>query len=93
MAARIRRTRILQPQESPEDAAYIYGHVQSAGMVVYLAEAAGLDTNVMQHASLLATNTAGNKAAVTAAARRVVPWSLVCKGLWPKPCQPNEDVV
>ena len=65
------------------DAAYIYSHVQSAGMVVYLAEAAGLDTNVVQHAFLLATNTAGNKAAVTAAARRVVPWPLVCQALWP----------
>jgi hypothetical protein len=52
-------------------------------MVVYLAEAAGLDTNVVQRAFRLATNTAGNKAAVTAAARRVVPWPLVCKSLWP----------
>ena len=52
-------------------------------MVVYLAEAAGVETNAVRHAYLLATNTVGNKAAVTAAARRVVPWPLVCKGLWP----------
>ncbi len=68
MAARIRRPRILQPHAPQRDAAYIYNHVQSAGMVVYLAEAAGLDTNVVQRAFRLATNTAGNNAAVTAAA-------------------------
>jgi hypothetical protein len=65
------------------DAAYIYSHVQSAGMVVYLGEAAGVSTNVVTHAFIVATTSPGNRSAVTAATRRIMPWAMVCRSLWP----------
>jgi hypothetical protein len=65
------------------DAAYIYSHLQCASMLVYLGEAAGVETNAVHHAFLIATNTAGNRSAVSGATRRVLPWAMVCKALWP----------
>jgi hypothetical protein len=66
------------------DAAFIYSHVQSASMVVYLGEAAGVETARVKAAFHVATTSAfRNRAALTAATRRALPWSLVAKALWP----------
>lgn len=64
------------------DAAYIYNHVQNTGMVVYLAEAALVEEDLVRSAFRAATETSGNKAAVTAAVRRILPWYKVCRRLW-----------
>ena len=65
------------------DAEYIWTHLQCAPMLVYLAEAAGVETNAVQHAFIHCAHTRGNRSAIAAAARRILPWGLVAKGLWP----------
>lgn len=65
------------------DAAYIYSHLQCASMLVYLGEAGGVPTNVVHHAFLKATTTPGNRSAVSAVTRRIMPWPMVAKALWP----------
>ncbi len=64
------------------DAAYIWSHLQCAGMLIYLAEAAGVETDIVRRAVQIATTAAGNRAAVSAATRRVLPWPRVCRALF-----------
>jgi hypothetical protein len=64
------------------DAGFIWSHLQCAGMLIYLAEAAGVETATVRRAVQIATTAAGNCAAVSAATRRVLPWPRVCRALF-----------
>lgn len=66
-----------------EDARAVYMRVQNVGMVIWLAEAATVEIGRVRQAAMIAANTRGNVAQQTAAARRLLPWIPVYKGLWP----------
>ena len=65
------------------DAAAVYNRLQCVGMVIWLAESAGIPANTVRHAALRAARSSGNVARQTAAARQLLPWVMVAKALWP----------
>lgn len=65
------------------DAAMVYNRLQCVGMVIWLAESAGVPANTVRHAALRAAQSPGNVARQTAAARQLLPWAMVAKALWP----------
>lgn len=65
------------------DASYIYSHLQCAPMIVYLGEAAGVATETVQRAAHACVHSHGNRSAVSAATRRIMPWTMVCRAIWP----------
>jgi hypothetical protein len=63
------------------DAAFAYNHIQCPGMLLWIIEAAGLDSEVVE-AARSAANGVGHHSAKVAAIRRCAPWSLVYHALF-----------
>jgi hypothetical protein len=59
------------------DAGYVYGHIQCAPMLLWLAEAAGLPKSTLTSAKQAVLKAGTSPAGQCAALRRVIPWSHV----------------
>lgn len=68
---------------SISDASVVYNRVQNLGMIVWLAEAAGVHTGRVKQAHMTSTALGGRVAAQCGAARKLLPWAMVAKALWP----------
>lgn len=65
------------------DAATIYNRIQNVGMLIWLAEAAGCPPGPVRQAALRAEAVGGRVANQCGAVRKVLPWPMVAKSLWP----------
>jgi len=64
------------------DSAFIYNHIQCAGMMIWLAEAVGVQNNFVRQA-VEASSSIKNSSRSAAAARRILPWNMIAPLLWP----------
>ena len=71
-------------QNPDRDARFVYNHLQNPGMLVWLAEGAGVNRVLVEEAARDAKGfNSCNLSRISAGVRRLVPWSEVSRSLWP----------